>query len=96
MKRVKQKKHPGVVFGPASLERIPPPSESAKGRAAGDPSVVELKTQRVVRFARCPICGVRPAALQVQIGPVAVGVCEPCASPVSTGLSFFAALKKFL
>jgi hypothetical protein len=49
-----------------------------------------------VKRRRCPICGVRVADAEVQIGPVTVGVCSACASPVLYGLQFIGALKRFL
>lgn len=95
MKRVKRKSPlREEVFAPGSLVRVPP-LESARAHAVGGQSVVELKTTRVKR-RRCPICGVRVADAEVQIGPVTVGVCSACASPVLYGLQFIGALKRFL
>lgn len=97
MKRVKRKKPlEGVVFGPASLERIPP-NESARAPAAVAPLAVEpLKTARQPKKRRCPLCGVRPTEAEVQIGPVTVGVCGECAAPVLHGMALLDSLKRFL
>lgn len=35
-----------------------------------------------VAVGKCPLCGVRPGATQVAMGPVFVKVCEPCSRPV--------------
>lgn len=99
-KRSSRKSAPAVVFGPASLVRIPPASERSPAAAA--PSAAELKTTRVKRL-RCPKCLQRAADTEVQIGFVTLKVCSDCAAPaenalkmVSAGLEFFESLKRFL
>lgn len=103
MAKTKSSKKPhAVVFGPASLVRVPP--ESGRSRAVGAPPAaeLELKTTRIRRL-RCPKCMRRPADTEVQIGFVTLKVCSECAAPaehalkaISEGLQFIEALKRFL
>lgn len=85
----KAKKSPGVLFGPASLERVPP-HEQAKARAAAAPP------NKLVAVPRCPLCRTRAATEVVELGLVHVKVCATCGGNVHTALRVFGALKTLL
>lgn len=81
-----------VRFGPESLERMDP-SESARSRAAGDPSGSKpLQTLR-----RCPFCKQRAATELIEPLPglVHLKVCAPCAAKFHAGARVFGVLKTF-
>ncbi len=88
---MKPTKHPRVVFGPASLQRVQPQEESAKAAVA---------TLAVRKLKRCPVCNARAGSLEVAVGPFTVKICEPCfnhwAGPVQSVASLASVLKRFL
>ena len=82
MKRVRTTRFQGGGTGRTSA--VPSPNAPAKGAASPG------------RAKRCQVCLRRAGTTDVSVGPVTVKVCDPCASPVSSGLQFFGALKKLL
>lgn len=78
-----------VVFGPESLERVPPAPD--KARAAGAPPAASKKP--LVPLPRCPICRLRAATEVFEFGVVHVRTCPPCAGNAHAALRIFSMVK---
>jgi hypothetical protein len=83
MKKPKRKSAPAA--GPVFLERVVVPVPVQEAAVVVQPSRI------------CPVCRQRKVGgTKVDVGPVSLYVCDPCAEPYITGLRFLEALKRFL